>query len=85
MNWGIRPGSGGSARTGTPLGALARRSFYEGGSFYQGGSFYECASSHMTGGEQLEAAIHACKPDAAAAAEASKAEQQARSDLKSQG
>ena len=41
--------------------------------------------SHVTGGEQLEAAIHACKPDADAAAEASKAEQQARSDLKSQG
>jgi len=29
--------------------------------------------------------IHACKPDADAPAEASKAEQQARSDLKSQG
>jgi len=39
----------------------------------------------VTGGEQLEGAIHACKPDADAAAEASKAEQQARSDLKSQG
>jgi len=41
--------------------------------------------SHLTGGERLEAAIHACKPDADAAAEASKAEQQARSDLKPQG
>jgi hypothetical protein len=41
--------------------------------------------SHVTGGEPLEGAIHACKPDADAAAEARRAEQQARSDLKSQG
>jgi hypothetical protein len=41
--------------------------------------------SKVTGGEPLERAIHACKPDADAAAEASKAEQQARSDLKSEG
>jgi hypothetical protein len=41
--------------------------------------------SKLTGGQQLEAAIHACKPDADAAAEASRAQQQARSDLKPQG
>lgn len=41
--------------------------------------------SHVTGGEQLEGAIHACKPDADAAAEARRAEQQARSDLNPQG
>jgi hypothetical protein len=41
--------------------------------------------SHVTGGEQLEAAIHACKPDADATAEARRAQEQARSDLKPEG
>jgi hypothetical protein len=41
--------------------------------------------SQSAGGEGLEGAIHALKPDADAAAEARRAEQQARSDLKPQG
>jgi hypothetical protein len=41
--------------------------------------------SHVTGGELLEGAIHACKPDADAAAAARRAQQQARSDLKPEG
>ncbi len=41
--------------------------------------------SRIAGGQQLEGAIHALKPDVDAAAEARRAEQQARSDLRSQG
>jgi hypothetical protein len=41
--------------------------------------------SQIAAGQQLEGAIHAIKPDVDAAAEARRAEQQARSDLKSQG
>ena len=40
--------------------------------------------TQVAGGRQLEAAIHALKPDADAAAEARRAEQQAHSDLSSQ-
>jgi hypothetical protein len=42
-------------------------------------------NSQNAGGEQLEGAIHALKPDVDAAAETRGAEQQARSDLKPQG
>jgi hypothetical protein len=42
-------------------------------------------NSQNAGGEQLEGAIHALKPDVDTAAETRRAEQQARSDLKPQG
>ena len=46
---------------------------------------YADLKSHLASGEQLQGAIQALKPDVDAAAEARRAEQQARSDLKPQG